>query len=222
MSDLVCPRCGAVAAENEYCSTCGLHLAQQPELPTRERWEARQASALEHPAATGSHEGTDAGKSPLGAGVDEKLSASARAPAGRPAVFWVTAAAALLMIIGGFGTWATATTVFGSLSVAGTSGDGWFLIAGGAVGGGLLLWHVSQPQTWKPILIAAAALLGLVPASIDFSNIHDVTGESNGVLIQIGWGLYISVIASAGLLVTAVYTVVKRPYSDRAPGHRGA
>jgi len=133
---------------------------------------------------------------------------------GRPPVFWATAAAAVLMIIGGFGTWASVTSIFGSLSVAGTSGDGWFLIAGGAIGAGLLFWHVSQPQAWKPALIVAAALLGLVPAVIDFGNIHDVTGGSNGVLVQIGWGLYISVIASAALLVAGIYTLVKRPYAD--------
>lgn len=41
----VCPRCGEVAAENEYCSTCGLHLFEQAELPTRRQWEERKTSA---------------------------------------------------------------------------------------------------------------------------------------------------------------------------------
>lgn len=44
VSNLVCPRCGAAAGENDYCSTCGLHLAEQPELLTREQWEARQVA----------------------------------------------------------------------------------------------------------------------------------------------------------------------------------
>lgn len=37
----VCPRCGSEAGEHEYCQTCGLHLTEQPELPTREQWEAK-------------------------------------------------------------------------------------------------------------------------------------------------------------------------------------
>ena len=35
----VCPRCGSEAGQNEYCSTCGLHLWEEPELPTRKEWE---------------------------------------------------------------------------------------------------------------------------------------------------------------------------------------
>jgi len=137
------------------------------------------------------------------------------AASGRPPIFWVTAAAAALMIIGGFGTWASATTFIGTFSLSGTSGgDGWFLIAGGAIAAGLLFWEVAEPKAWKPIAIGAAALLGLVPAVIDFGNIHDVTGAavSQGVLVQVGWGLYVSVIASAALLAAAIYTYVKRPY----------
>lgn len=39
----VCPRCGSEAHEQEYCQTCGLHLTQQAELPTRAQWEESQA-----------------------------------------------------------------------------------------------------------------------------------------------------------------------------------
>lgn len=38
-SSRVCPRCGSEASENDYCSTCDLHLAAEPELPTRLEWE---------------------------------------------------------------------------------------------------------------------------------------------------------------------------------------
>lgn len=37
----VCPSCGAVAGDHRFCGNCGLHLAAQPELPTRAEWEAR-------------------------------------------------------------------------------------------------------------------------------------------------------------------------------------
>lgn len=39
----VCPRCGREAGEHEYCQMCGLHLTEQPELPTRRQWEDGQA-----------------------------------------------------------------------------------------------------------------------------------------------------------------------------------
>ena len=38
----VCPRCGAEALQNPYCATCGLHLAELPELPTYAQWQARE------------------------------------------------------------------------------------------------------------------------------------------------------------------------------------
>src|SRR5579871_3654962 len=40
----VCSRCGELAGEDRFCSTCGLNLAEQPELPTRLGWEGAQAS----------------------------------------------------------------------------------------------------------------------------------------------------------------------------------
>lgn len=43
--DLVCPRCGEPAGQNEYCQTCGLRLWEQAELPTRGEWEARRAAS---------------------------------------------------------------------------------------------------------------------------------------------------------------------------------
>ncbi len=40
---LACPRCGSSTTGVEYCGVCGLHLTEQDELPTRERWERLQA-----------------------------------------------------------------------------------------------------------------------------------------------------------------------------------
>lgn len=41
----VCPRCGSPADRHEYCQTCGLHLFEQPELPTRAAWAEGGAAA---------------------------------------------------------------------------------------------------------------------------------------------------------------------------------
>ena len=43
-STRVCPRCGSAAGQTPYCGTCGLHLFEQPELPTRSDWEMRRES----------------------------------------------------------------------------------------------------------------------------------------------------------------------------------
>ena len=66
---------------------------------------------------------------------------------GKPKVFWAAGAVAVLMIIGGFGPWAT---VLGALSVSGTNGDGWFLIVGGLAAGALLLSHASSRALGRP------------------------------------------------------------------------
>lgn len=57
-STRVCPRCGSAAGDNEYCGTCGLHLFEQPELPTREDWERTQAAEQVAPGPVSS---TDTG-----------------------------------------------------------------------------------------------------------------------------------------------------------------
>jgi hypothetical protein len=48
----VCPRCGEEAKEHQYCSECGLHLWEQPELPTRETWEAGHARSSDAESPT--------------------------------------------------------------------------------------------------------------------------------------------------------------------------
>lgn len=57
----VCPRCGQ-EAHDKYCPGCGLHLAVEPELPTRLQWKhdhapAPAAAAPQAPAQAGSVDG---------------------------------------------------------------------------------------------------------------------------------------------------------------------
>lgn len=37
----VCPRCGEASGQQPFCVSCGLNLAQQPELPSGEEYAAR-------------------------------------------------------------------------------------------------------------------------------------------------------------------------------------
>jgi hypothetical protein len=113
------------------------------------------------------------------------------------------------MVIGGFGPWATA---FGALSVAGTNGDGWFLIIGGLAAGALLLWHASKPRGWKIIVMTVIGLICVIVAAIDLANISTVAGTSDG-LVSPAWGIYVCLLSSIGLLAAGIYTVVKRPYT---------
>lgn len=41
----VCPTCGSAAAEHDYCTGCGAHLAALPELPTQEEWRSLAPAA---------------------------------------------------------------------------------------------------------------------------------------------------------------------------------
>jgi hypothetical protein len=47
LADPVCPRCGTSAEGSAYCSSCGLHLAAEPALPTRVAWEAATRSHVQ-------------------------------------------------------------------------------------------------------------------------------------------------------------------------------
>jgi hypothetical protein len=77
----VCPGCGTPAGTADSCSSCGLHVAALPELPTRAQWLARGDATAAHPAPT-------AGQSPqprAGAGSSQprtvQMPAASRPPA---------------------------------------------------------------------------------------------------------------------------------------------
>lgn len=134
---------------------------------------------------------------------------------GRPALFWVTVAGAALMVIGGFGPWAT---LLGLASVSGTHGDGWFLIVGGVVAGGLLARQITGGGRWPMIVVAL--LIGLAGAAIatsDLSDINSLAGDTLlGDAVDPGWGLYASLLGSLGLAVAAALTLAWQPYSAPA------
>jgi|SRR5450755_4245460 hypothetical protein len=43
-SERVCARCGEPAGEANFCSSCGLNLAELLEIPTRAEWEVSNAA----------------------------------------------------------------------------------------------------------------------------------------------------------------------------------
>src|SRR5215208_6190574 len=78
---------------------------------------------------------------------------SAQALEGQSQGWWAAVVAAAAMIIGGFGPWATA---LGFVSVNGTHGDGWLVIAaGGAAHAGL--WRYAKKRGDGALKFSAAA-----------------------------------------------------------------
>jgi hypothetical protein len=130
----------------------------------------------------------------------------------RPAIFWMTAVSAVLMVVGGFGPWATALGV----TISGTDGgDGWFLIVPGLLALGLLFVQVSVPSArWPMILVALLGALGALVAGIDLNDINSLGGQDAFFddAIDTGWALYLSLIASFALICCSVSTLVRRPY----------
>jgi len=130
----------------------------------------------------------------------------------RPTIFWITAVSAVLMVIGGFGPWATALGV----TLSGTDGgDGWFLIVPGLLALGLLFVQVGRPGSrWPMILVALLGALGALVAAIDLNDINSLGGQDAFFddAIDTGWALYLSLIASFALIVCSISTLVRRPY----------
>jgi hypothetical protein len=130
----------------------------------------------------------------------------------RPAIFWVTAVSAVLMVVGGFGPWATALGV----TISGTDGgDGWFLIIPGLLTLGLLFVQVGRPSArWPMILVVLLGALGALVAVVDLNDINNL-GAQDAIfndVVDTGWALYLSLIASLAVVLSAIATLIRRPY----------
>ncbi len=108
-----------------------------------------------------------------------------------------------LLALGSLLDWATVSTGFGEIGVAGTEGDGVITLIAGLLAGVLFLAS-------KPKIAAAVAGLGTAVAVYDFSNVAShVAGASASVNASVGIGLYLCVIGGAaatiaGFMIKAV------------------
>ena len=128
----------------------------------------------------------------------------------RPAWLWAGAAAAVGMVIGGFGPWATA---LGFISVAGTHGDGWFVILAGAAGGGLLAHAaLAAAAQWKAIVAAILGGVGAVTTLIDLTDLSgnsvDFFGQDVNV-VSPAWGIYLALVASLAMIAAGVWAAIR-------------
>jgi hypothetical protein len=106
-----------------------------------------------------------------------------------PTTYWVALAAAAAVVIGSFGTWATA--LGGLLSKSGTEGDGvlTLVLAVVALLGLWAFWR--EPRRWAAV---GVLVLGVLIFAI---GIYDLVDIENTADVSAGWGLYLVVAASA-------------------------
>lgn len=119
------------------------------------------------------------------------LLAQQRAP------FWLALLAAVVMVIGALGSWATALNV---VSISGTRGDGWLVIAAATIGVAGLWGCVRRRSMALGLLAVICGLGGAAVSAIDLHKITSVKSASflgqQLNLVQPGWGLYADVGAS--------------------------
>jgi len=106
--------------------------------------------------------------------------------------------AAGAVAVGSFLPWATVTTIFGTLEVAGTTGDGKITLA---LGAGALVAFLVRKFSFGALLCALAGLV----AGYDFFNISERVKDVDADVAQaeVGYGVYICVIGSVVGLISA-------------------
>ena len=102
----------------------------------------------------------------------------------------VAMGAGVAVVVGSISPWATITTVFGSVSVNGTDGDGKLTLG---LGVALCLFALLR----RPAAAFIAAGLTALAGGYDLINIRDKVGEfeSDVASASVGWGLWLVVIA---------------------------
>jgi len=129
----------------------------------------------------------------------------------QPKTFWWLLGSAALMIVGGFGPWATA---FGGLSVSGTNGDGGFLIVGGVLAVALTIRHATRNgDAWWPMIVATViGVICVIVAIVDLASISSITEDNEllGDVLDPGWGLWMSVVAAGSLALASLTALVTR------------
>ena len=111
-----------------------------------------------------------------------------------------------LMALGSFMPWASIQSGLGSVSLAGTDGDGVFSLGGGIIVALLGLVHVDRPAA-KAVrgLILVGGVVGLWIAVVDGSGLNErLDSFVTNVRASLGAGLYLLGIGSIAAMVGAV------------------
>ena len=114
------------------------------------------------------------------------------------------------MVIGSFGPWARA---LGIVSVSGTDGDGWIVIAAGVVVA-IALVRQAGSRTRRPFIAAAVAgALGIAVTAVDLAELADkgsadLFGETLK-FVEPAWGIYVALVGSIVVTGFAVLALVR-------------
>jgi hypothetical protein len=126
-----------------------------------------------------------------------------------PVLGWVLLGVGALMLVAATLPWASA----GSLSLAGTEGDGaitlFFAIVIGAAGGVIGL---RQGRLWASILACALGALTTITAIVDISNVSNQATEFDDSLAQVsvGSGLWLTLLSGVAATGVSVAAIVRR------------
>jgi uncharacterized protein DUF2510 len=124
----------------------------------------------------------------------QPMAATPRGPRGTSVASWVAAVAAAGMAVGALGPWARVLTI--TVSGLDASSDGWFVLGGAVLAGlGVLLHAGGRGRGWA-VLSLLCALAAFAASLYDRSHLRHVTSDAGG-LVQVGWGLNLTVFASA-------------------------
>jgi hypothetical protein len=141
----------------------------------------------------------------------------AEALAARPGSFWLASLAALAMIIGGVGPWATA---FGMASLSGTDMQGWREVAAGALALAMLGVYGARGARLPLLVAAVAGALGAVQAFATTARI-----DSDGAVTVLGqqyryldpaWGVYLVLVGAVVLACCASSLLLRTQLERRA------
>jgi len=125
--------------------------------------------------------------------------------AGEPALAAATAlkftvAGASAIVIGSLLPWVSVTTIFGSISISGTEGDGVFTMIGGAIIGsvaGVVLSRRSASKGSGVLIILIGLASGLIAFNVSSNLANAADLSDSGVLSSIGGGLWLVILGSA-------------------------
>jgi hypothetical protein len=114
-------------------------------------------------------------------------------------------AAAGAALLGAVLPWATVATVFGTISVAGTNGDGRFTVVLGIVIGVLALGGRTSRATGIPVIVLSAILT--LAGMVDLGRVSDAAKSANNTGFahaSVGVGLYLTVAAGIAGIVAGI------------------
>jgi hypothetical protein len=126
-----------------------------------------------------------------------------------PVLGWVLLGVGALMLIAAMLPWASA----GSLSLAGTEGDGaitlFFGIVIGAAGVAIGLRH---GRLWASILACALGALTTITAVVDISNVSNQTelDDSFRLQVSVGSGLWLTLLTGVAATGVSAAAIVRR------------